>query len=922
VTEGIQRPLRLSFTILILVLASFGVGVAEASAQPIFEAASVDLTEEGAFQHQAGAHPDLSFDLTPVQVTRIGPNGPYQTPAEELRDVVLDLPPGLVGNATAVPTCSEEDLTFEGEPVSNCPVGAQVGVANIRFGSYIAAGAPSGAYPVYNMQHGSGTPALFGFNYLGYPTLIEAKVRPEDYGVSSGTVGVTQAETIAGVELTIWGVPASPSHDGERASREPGGGNALESGKSVRSEAPLLPFLSNPTSCPGSSASFLAHADTWETPGVFDERTLGENAEGTPFVFEGCSKLRFEPSITAHTTSASADSPSGLSVDLRVPQSEAPGGLATSQVRSVGLTLPKGMSVSPSSAAGLGACSEAEVGLKNATAPSCPESSRIGSVQIKTPLLEEELEGGMYLARQRENPFGSLLAVYLIAKGPGFWLKLPGKVATDPQTGQVSVSFDDNPQLPFEELKVDLKAGPAAPLQMPRACGTYGITSEITPWSGSAPVVSEAKFTVSQGCGGGFSPGFRAGTAKPQAGSFSPFTLQVTRQDGEQNLARIQATLPPGLLAKLKGVPLCPDAQAATGDCPAASQVGTTTIGAGPGSNPIYVPEAGKAPTAVYLGGPYNGAPYSLIVKVPAQSGPFDLGTVVVRNALQVDPFTTQVTAVSDPLPQILEGIPISYRDVRVEVDRPEFTVNPTNCSQFAVTSILTAATGQTSSPQAPFAAANCERLNFEPGLKLQLKGNSKRLGLPAIKAVLTYPKKGSFANIKRAQVNLPPSMLLEQNNIAQACTKTLLLAGKCTSKSIYGRAKAYSSLLDNPLTGPVYLVGGFGYKLPALVADLDGQIHVILKAKVDSGPNHGLRTTFEGVPDAPVERFVLQLKGGPKYGLLENSENLCKAKQVAGASFTSQSGQVLELPTTIANSCKGGKKKPGGGKPKGGRKH
>jgi hypothetical protein len=643
--------------------------------------------------------------------------------------------------------------------------------------------------------------------------------------------------------------------------------------------------------------------------GAFAERTLAADPDGTPFDFEGCENLGFEPTLTAQPTSLEAGSPTGLSVDFKVPQNETPEGFSTADVRRVSVDLPQGMAVSPSSAAGLGACSESQLGIGSDSVPSCPESSKLGTVQIKTQLLEEELEGGIYLAKQRENPFGSLLALYLIAKGPGFYLKLPGKVETDQTTGQVSVSFDNTPQLPFEELKMNLKTGPRAPLVTPSSCGTYAIKSEITPWSRSTPVTGNSKFTINQGCNsGGFAPGFKAGTKDPTAGSFSPFTLDVTRNDGETNLSKINATLPPGLLAKLAGVPLCGDAQAASGNCPAASQVGTTTVGAGPGSNPIYVPEAGKAPTAVYLAGPYKGAPYSLIVKVSAQAGPFDLGTVVVRNALQIDPFTTQVTAESDPLPQILEGIPISYRDVRVEINRPEFTVNPTDCSQFQVTSLLTSSSGQTASPKAPFAAANCERLEFKPTLKLQLKGSTRRVGHPALKAVLTYPKKGAYANIARAQVNLPGSVFLDQGNLNKTCTRPVLLEGKCPQSTVYGKAKAWSPLLEAPLQGNVYLVGGFGYKLPALVADLNGQIHVLLKSKVDSGANKGIRTTFEAVPDAPVSRFVLEMKGGKKYSLLENSTNLCKSPQKLKAAFTAQNGKTDNFEQKIAVAC--GKKK------------
>ncbi len=921
--EGVQMRARIvMLALLACLVAAFAAAPGAGAAQGAIEEATVSLSSNGLFTRQAGGHPDLTFDLTTPLVQRVGPNGPYLGVGESLRVTSLDLPVGFVGNPTAVPTCTEAELLNEAEGGAICPVASQVGVVSLLFADFhdIYSG---GILPVFNMAHGPDTPAEFGFTYQGYPTLIKAGVRPQDYGVSSGTTGVPQVEPLRGFQLTIWGVPADPSHDSLRGAR--GAGEIPDAGNSVSSEAPLRPLLTSPTSCSTSGMSFVARAETWQNQGIFDVRPLTTDEEGTPFAFEGCGKLQFAPSLTAQPTSSSTEAPSGLGVDIKVPQNESGSGIATSQVRSVSMTLPTGMSVSPSSASGLGACSEAEVGLGSNAAPTCPESSKIGSVRIKTPLLEEELEGGMYLARQRENPFGSLLALYLIVKGPGFYLKLPGKVVTDSQTGQLNVTFSNTPQLPFEELHVDLKSGSAAPLQMPRTCGSYPIKAEITPWSGNAPVDLESTFAVNQNCStGGFSPKLRAGSIKSAGGSYSPFTLQVTRADGEANLSRIQATLPPGLLAKLAGVPLCGDVQAATGDCPASSQVGTTTVGAGPGPNPVYVPEAGKAPTAVYLAGPYKGAPYSLVVKVPAQAGPFDLGTVVVRNALRVDPTTTQVTAESDPLPQILEGIPVTYRDVRVEVNRPEFTINPTNCSQFQVAGVLTSASGQSASPTAPFAATDCERLDFKPTLALQMSGQTKRAGNPALTATLKAP--AGQANIASTTVILPKSAFIDQRHVNGPCTRVQFAADACPASSVLGTATAWSPLLDRPLEGPVYFRSNGGERqLPDIVADLDGQIHVVLVGFIDSkkagGETSLVRTRFASVPDAPVSKFVLKLKGG-KRGLIQNSADLCKAKPKAEVKMEGQNGKTDDFEQKIAVKCgKPDKKSGAGNKSSGGKR-
>jgi hypothetical protein len=912
-------PISKGLVAVLVLVVAMSVGVATATAGLRFSQLGVDLTNgEGTFARQAGSHPDFAFNFAlPVNSETVREGSVVNGPPSSVKNVELALPPGMYANAANFPTCSITQLTAAGAQAPRCPNDTQVGTVTPDLIGLLGAGEPF--LGLFNIEHGPGVPARFGFKYFTSVVTISAHVRPGDYGISSASVNTTQAVGIQSVKLNLWGYPASSLHDRERY-EEPVGPTEQRfieiAGELIPSTAPKLPFFTLPGSCSGAAETFEAGGDSWEEPEAFDVRRLDSDEAGTPFVWEGCGQIPFQPDLSVGPTSSGAAEPSGLQVDFKVPQNEAPEGLSASNVRSASVQFPVGVKVSPSSASGLGACSEAQIGIGSNDPPTCPESSTLGTVEIKSPLLDEELEGSLFLAKQKENPFGSLLAVYMAVKGPGFYLKLPGKGTIDQGTGQLTVSFDNTPQLPFEELKMSLKTGPRAALETPSACGTYAIQTEVTPWSGTATVKGESKFTISSGCNtGGFKPGFKAGTAKPQAGSFSPFNLQVTQASGESNLSRLKATLPPGLLAKLAGVPLCGNAEAASGNCPAGSQVGTTTIGAGPGPNPIYVPEAGKAPTAVYLGGPYKGAPYSLIVKVPAQAGPFDLGTVVVRNALNIDPFTTQVTAESDPLPQILEGIPISYRDVRVEINRPEFTVNPTNCSQFQVASVLTSASGQTSSPSAPFAAANCEGLGFEPGLKLQLKGATKRTGRPALKAVLTYPSKGSFANIARAQVNLPKSLFLEQNALNKTCTKPVLLAGNCPASTVYGKAKAWSPLLERPLEGNVYLVGGFGYKLPALVADLNGQIHVLLASKVDSGPNKGLRTTFEAVPDAPVSRFVLEMKGGKKYGLLINSENLCKGSQQLKAAFTGQNGATDEFEQKIVAGC-GGKKSKSKAKP------
>jgi hypothetical protein len=446
---------------------------------------------------------------------------------------------------------------------------------------------------------------------------------------------------------------------------------------------------------------------------------------------------------------------------------------------------------------------------------------------------------------------------------------------------------------------------------MPDGCGTYPIEAKLSPWSGNPATYLSSSITVNEGCENKdkFTPSLQAGTTNPIAGSHSPFTLRVTRPDGQQNVSTIETTLPEGVLAKLAGVELCPEQSTGSGSCPSASQVGTATVGAGAGNNPIYVPQPGKPATAVYLAGPYRGAPYSLIAKVPAQAGPFDLGTVTVRNAVSVDPVTAQVTVKSDPLPQIVNGIPVAYRDVRVDVNRSGFTLNPTSCDPKQVLATIGSAQGKSAKLSDRFQAADCANLAFKPALKLKVSGGTKRAQYTKLRAELRAPR--GQANIGKASVALPHSMFLAQEHIKTICTRVQYAANSCPKGSIYGYAKAFTPLLEEPLQGPVYLRSSSN-PLPDLVASLDGQIHVDLAGRIDS-VNGGIRTTFEGVPDAPVSKFVLTMKGGRK-SLLVNSTDLCAGANHATVKMDGQNGKVHDFRPVVGNDCgkarKAGKKR------------
>ena len=850
---------------------------------------------DGSFSRQAGEHADFRFKFTvPLES---GTNAPLEDP----RDVDLELPPGLVGNPTLTPTCHTADLFNNGQS-DRCPIGAQLGVVKVNLNG----GVTDNYASVYNLSHGPEVPARFGFNLFGAVVLIEPRVRPGDYGISAGSVSISQALTLHSVEITLWGVPADSSHDAFRGAK----GSPFLVPSPAPAGLPRTAFMANPTACSEAPVSFTARGDSWDNPGIFDVETLTADDDGTPFVFEGCEDLPFAPTADVSPQSRSAQSPSGLDVEIELPQSDDPDALATAALKKVEMTFPEGVTVNASSAQGQGACSQAQIGIGNNDAPSCPEASKLGTVTIDTPLLDEQLKGSVYLAAQGDNPFNSLLALYIAVKGPGVWLKLAGKVTLDPSTGQMRTVFDDNPQLPFTNLHLQLAGGPRAALSVPAKCGTYSIHTEFTSWATDKPVVSDSPFTINEGCAaaGQFSPGLQAIAGNLRGGAFSPFTLRITREDGEPNLSKIQATLPEGLLAKLAGVELCSDAQAATGNCPAASQVGQVTVGAGSGPNPLYVPEPGKAPTAVYLAGPYKGAPYSMVVKVPAQAGPFDLGTVTVRNALNVDPTTAQVTAVSDTLPQLLQGIPVAYRDVRVEVNRPGFIRTPTGCEAMKVESTIYGANGATASPAADYRATDCRRLRFEPKLNLKFTGPTHRSAHPKVTAALRMPASG--ANVGKAVVLMPNTEFVDNAQIASPCTRVQFNANACPPGSVLGTATAFTPLLDQPLSGPVYFrANGGSRKLPDIVADLGGQIHIVLVGFVDSvrqGPGAArVRIRFLDLPDAPVSRFVLSMKGGDK-GILVNNTELCQAKPRVQIQLTAQNGKRAVSTPQVQLGCGG----------------
>jgi hypothetical protein len=847
---------------------------------------------DGEFSRQAGAHPDLSLGLRfPVKNT---PEG--EVADGEVKTVAVDLPPGLVSNPTAAPTCTNAQLVGgSGGKGAICPIGSQVGMAYISTESTPGL-PPQYAVPLYNLVAPNDLPALFGFNVEGAVVRVEPQVRAGDSGTSVAVPSISQALTVVAARLTLWGVPADPSHDADRFL-----GDSQFGDKNHPSPSARLPFISSPTSCPGSPAQFTAEADSWQSPGVFSHASLDADAEGTPFVFMGCERLYFDPSILPRFGTHRAASPTGMDIDISVPQSRDPYGLSSADVRRTVIALPKGMSVSMSAAAALGSCAPNQIKLGSNEAPACPDSSTIGTVRIDTPLLDEALKGEVILAKPNDNPFGSLLALYLSVRGPGFYLKLPARVDADPGTGRLTLTIDDTPQWPFSQMHLDLRGGPTAPLLTPSTCGTYFSHAEITSWASPVPVPFDTPMVIDEECAGkgGFDPAFQAGVTDPVAGEPSPFVLRLSRRDGDQNLARIEATLPRGELAKLAGVPVCDDARVAVGACPASSRVGTSTVVIGAGAFPLFIPQPGNIPSPLYLAGPYRGAPYSFLLKIPAQAGPFDLGTVLSRVAIRIDPRTAQASVVTDPLPQILAGIPLPYRDVRISIDRPGFMQNPTSCARTAVNGVFTSSQGGTARRSAPFQVGNCAGLGFRPRISMRFIGPTHRGAHPKFRTVLR-PREGD-ANIGRLAITLPGTEFLENTHIRKVCSAARYAAERCPDGSVYGYAKVWTPLLDRPLQGPVYLRSS-SHKLPDLAASLDGEMHIDIAGRIDS-VGARIRSTFRALPDAQISKFVVTMRGGRK-GLLVNNTELCRTTPRARAQFDGKNGKRHDANPIVKTEC------------------
>jgi hypothetical protein len=905
---------------------------------------------------QAGGHP---FQLTMALQFNAGQFRPapfrdlvsVEQPAQP-RNLRFPLPAGFVANIASMPKCSTTDFFGKGilDGINRCPAASAIGATSSLLGVKSAIFLRR-AVPIFNLPPAQGEPARFGFTVSEAAIVINTEVDPDnDYRAIASVNNTSQLPQVLSSMVTIWGAPGDPRHDNAR-----GWGCVYNlAGKDVLPcERPAGlgedAFLRDPVSCV-TPVDFAMEAEPWNVPfgTAVDQRSVSQ-----PNMI-GCNQVPFDPELTATPTSKLAGSPSGLDVQFDTPNvgllnREA---IAEGQAKKVEVTLPVGMTVNPSQGEGLVGCSPEDLARETADSrpgEGCPEASKVGELEASTPILKEVAHGSVYVASPYDNPFGSLIALYIVARIPerGIVVKQAGVVRPDPKTGQLTTIFDDLPQVPLGTVKLNLRAGARSSLVTPPACGKYDVVARFTPWSAkdpSNPIPAEIStrsnsFEIERGVDGGacpsggtppFHPGLNAGTINNAAKSYSPFNLRLTRKDGEQEFTNFSIKLPPGVIGKLAGVGVCSDAaiaaaKARTGpngaqeeldspSCPAGSQVGRTLAGSGVGTSLTYVP--GK----VYMAGPYNGAKLSIAAITAAKVGPFDLGTVVIREALKVNPDTAEVfvdATASDPLPHIIQGIEVHLRDIRVYVDRPEFIFNPTNCDRTSTASTVlgsgldfaSAADNEPVTVTSPFQAADCSSLGFKPSLSLQLLGGTKRGDTPRLKAVAKARK--NDANIGEVQVTLPHSAFLEQAHIRTVCTRVQFNAGggngeQCPKGSVYGKAKAITPLLEEPLKGKVYLRSS-NHELPDMVAALhSSKADVNLVGRIDS-LNGRIRSTFESVPDAPVTKFVLEMQGGQK-GLIVNSTNICKGKHRAIANFTGQNGKLHDFEPVVKAKC-GGKK-------------
>ena len=880
--------------------------------------------DSGEADVQAGSHP---FELTTSLAFNIaGRESPsaHNGGTELLlagaapKDLEVALPPGLVGDPNAVPQCSQRAF-LEGENL-NCPVDTQVGtVRPFFYGAF-----PSANYPVYDLVPPAGAPAELGFSVLnlGRVTIFFHVRTGGDYGLTASLNGIPETGPLQGAILTLWGVPAEASHDLEREGTVGDGAQdasefckpvvevngGVETQTRCPSDAPAKPFLTLASEC-GPEQPFTATVDSWENPGQFQAYSFPEQASANQII--GCEQLAFTPSLSLTPETTQADTPSGYTVELHVPQDENPVGLATPDLRNAVVSLPVGIVVSPSATNGLQGCSRAQFDLGSSAAASCPPRSQIGTVRIATPLLTSPLEGQVFLAEPECAPCssaqaqeGKLVRLLVQAQGSGVTVKLEGATSIDQSTGQLTMTFVNAPQLPFEDLKLTLNGGSRAPLANTSTCGVpLAASSSLTPYSSETPAQPASEPFELSGCPPPqFHPSFIAGTTNNQAGAFSPLTVALSRTDQDEQLQALSVHLPPGLLAMLAKVQLCTEAQARAGGCESQSEIGSATVVVGPGASPVFL--SGH----VYLTGPYEGAPFGLSIVVPAVAGPFDLGTVSVGARVEVNPSNATVTIASDPLPQRLDGIALQIKAVNLDIDRAGFAVNPTDCKALAVEGTAESSEGASALLTSRFQAANCATLPFKPRLGALAHAKTSKAGGAYLH--VRFESKPGEANIAKLKVDVPRQLPVRLTTLQKACAALVIDANPagCPAASVVGSVTVITPVLRNALVGPVYLVSHGGTSSPDIELVLQGEgvsVDVVGQTIVKHGV---ISAVFRALPDVPISTFGMVLGTGLHSLLAANlparaRRSLCGQKLTMPVAITGQNGTVVKRTVRIGVS-------------------
>jgi uncharacterized repeat protein (TIGR01451 family) len=872
----------------------------------------------------------------------------------------LELPPGFVIDVADAPKCpisvfSEQGQGLFGVPAV-CGVGSQVGSATLQLnflGNLFRI-----MTPVYNLSTNPGEVAKIGFNTGLFGVQGTITIRPGDYG-GTNTFQTIKDFILEGVSLTVWGDPAAPNNNplrgvkcvGPFGSAEcenqsppepptPVAGSELAS-HGIASNVPPLPFFTNMTSCTGEPEFGRLFADSWEEP---DNRLSVPTSFGT---MVGCPLMEFGPYITAAPDTTRADTPAGFTFDVKMPQEGlvSAGGLSSADIENTVATLPTGVVINPGQAAGLAACQFSQDGVGVNGPPPCPSNSKVGEVEVESPLIKRPLKGPVYLLAS--NPPEIKLDVAPEDPQDGIYVKFIGTVHLNPVTGQLVTTFEKTPELPFTNLRLSFSGGAQAALATPTGCGIYKTTGVFAPWSGQSEVLAGSSFAVESGPAGSpcenplpFHPELIAGSTTDQAGGFTGFSVLLQRGDGQQRIKSLQFKVPEGLLGEIAKVPLCGEPQAADGTCSAASQIGHTVVEAGPGPYPLVVPQPGKPPAPIYLTGGYKGAPYGLSIVVPLEVGPFTLETQIVRAKIEVDPYTAQLTVTTDPFPSIIDGIPSDLREIDAVIDRPEFMFNPTDCEPMAFGGTAYSLEGQSVPISSHFQMGSCRALTFKPNFKVSTSAKTSRLDGASLDAKIVYPagklgenQASSQSNIARVKVELPKQLPSRLSTLQKGCTAQVFEANpaNCPPASIVGHATAITPVLPVPLTGPAYFVSHGGEAFPSLIVVLQGYGTTVNLVGSTYISKAGITSsTFKSVPDVPIYEFELVLPEGP-YSALAALGNLCTTKNlVMPTEFTGHNGEEIHTVTKIqVTGCpkvkkkvkktvhkkKGGKGKGGSGK-------